>query len=82
MRNRLYKTAIPWTLFAAAFLVPHLFLLFIPFAAITAIRVFVDEYGEIFVYWKERFRLSLRLRKRGCLPKIEPSPLKAAAEMV
>jgi len=82
MRKRLYKTAAPWILFAAALLMPQLFLLFAPYAAHFAYTALLDEYGEVFEYWGAKLQRLLRLFDRERRPKAKPSRLKAAAEMV
>ena len=82
MKNPKYRALLPWLLFASAFLVPQLFLLFIPFAAVTASRIFFSEYGEVFEYWKAKFQHFSHLSDREHHSKIEPPRLKAAAEMV
>ncbi len=82
MKNSKYGALLPWLLFASAFLVPQLFLLFVPFAAVTAYRIFISEYGEVFEYWRARFRRFSHLCDREYQSKTEPPRLKAAAEMV
>lgn len=43
-----------WGTFAAGFILPPFFFLFVPLAAIAAWREFRDEYGEVGLYWQKR----------------------------
>ncbi len=82
MRTRLCKTSLPWILFAAAFLIPQLFLLFMPYAVHIAYRALFDEYSEVFEYWGAGFQ-SLKLKSGSRRPaRLKQGYIKAAAEMV
>ncbi len=71
-----------WLAFAGGFLLPWLFLLFVPFAAVAIYREFSNEYAEVWLYWRAKLRTpKVSERRRLCGDAHSPS-LKPVTEMV
>ncbi|WP_457592899.1 hypothetical protein [Hydrogenimonas sp.] len=71
-----------WSLFAAGFLMPPLFLLFIPLALRAAWRGFSSEYEEVVAYWQEKLNKKSGLCGAHTCSSMERAALKPATEMV
>ncbi|BBG66759.1 hypothetical protein NNO_2056 [Hydrogenimonas sp.] len=82
MKPGFYRPILPWLIFAAGFLAPQLFLLYIPFAAALFGKTVIDEYGEVYLYWKERFQRAVSTPGRCGSGERERTVLKTAVEMV